>query len=108
MRAQFNAQQQMDVLELFTSKHCEYVPRTKLLQTQTQSPEIKQSPNTSKSNSKRAQQRAQKQQAERDQPPQAPVPKSVIDEWGATRAVTQFLEVNTSPPALLPTTSHPS
>ena len=48
----------------------------------------------SKGQSKRAQQQRQKQAAaEKDQSPQAPVPKSIVNEWGTTRAVTQFLEL---------------
>ncbi len=82
----------MDFLELITTEHNEYIPRTTLVQTAAESPEIKQSPNTSKTAGKRAQQR-QKQQQQENLPPQISVPESAFHDSGTTPAVWGFLEV---------------
>lgn len=92
LSAQFNAQGQIDILDLTTSEHNEYVPRTKLIQSAQGSPEMKQSPNTSK-NAKRAAQQRQKQQLQIPQEPQTPVPESLVGEMGTTAAVARMLEV---------------
>lgn len=95
LKAQFDASQRLDVLDWVTTEHNEYIPRAQLLQAAAESPELKQSPTMSKATSKRAQQRQKQQLAEKDQPPQAPIPKSIVNEWGTTPAVSQFLEVIT-------------
>ncbi len=82
----------MDALELFTSRHDEYIPREVLVQTAAESPDIKQSPNISKSGNKRA--RGKQPQQVQDQPRQAPIPDSMVTEYGVTRTVQQFLEVS--------------
>ncbi|KAL9635636.1 MAG: hypothetical protein Q9164_003329 [Protoblastenia rupestris] len=94
MRAQYNRDHALDILDLVTEEHTEFIPRAQLVSTQIDSPELKQSPTMSKAQSKRAQQQRQKQAAaEKDHLPQTPVPKSIVNEWGATRAVWQFLEL---------------
>lgn len=82
----------MDILDLVTTEHNEYIPRSNLLQAAAESPDIKQSPSTSKTSSKKAQQR-QKQQAQENQPPQVKVPRSEFHEYGTTQAILHFLEV---------------
>ncbi len=82
----------MDVLEFVTNEHNEYIPRTTLVQAAAESPEIKHSPNVSKTAGKRAQQR-QKQQQQENLQPQIPVPESAFHECGTTPAVWIFLEV---------------
>ena len=64
------------------------------MDTRIESPDLKQSPTMSKTQSKRAQQQ-QKQQAaaNKNQPPQAPIPASMVNEFGTTRAVQEFLEL---------------
>lgn len=93
LRAQFDSEQKLDILDITTSEHNEYVPRQALLHTAAESPDIKQSPNQSKAAGKRAQQR-QKQQQMQDQPPQIPVPESAVTNYGVTAAVQHFLEVS--------------
>ena len=73
--------------------HYELLPRAQLLELAQGSPDMKQSPNASKSSSKKGAQQRQKQIQARDQPPQTPVPDSAVNEYGTTRAVVQFLEV---------------
>lgn len=82
----------MDILDLVTIEHNEYVPRFTLLQTAAESPEIKQSPNASKSAGKRAQAR-QKQLQQENQPPQIPVPEAAFNDWGTKLQIWEFLEV---------------
>lgn len=93
LRAQFDGNEKLDLLELITTEHNEYVPRQALVQTAAAaSPDIKQSPNQSKAAGKRAQQRLKQQQLE-NQPPQIPVPDSVVMEFGVTFPTWHFLEV---------------
>lgn len=92
LRAVFNQDQKMDILDLTTHEHKEYIPRAMLVQTAAESPEIKQSPNASKGSSKRAQQK-QKQQQQENQPPQVPIPESAFHECGTTSVIWNFLEV---------------
>lgn len=92
LRAQFDQQTKIDILDLITTEHSEYIPRTTLVQAAAESPEIKQSPNTSKATGKRAQQRQKQQQLE-NQPPQVSVPETAFHDSGTTPAVWQFLEV---------------
>ena len=93
LTAQFDQNGKMDVLHLATSEHKEYVPRMTLVQTAEESPSIKQSPNASKS-SKKNQKQQQKQQQQEPQRPQVPVPESAFHEYGTTKVVWHFLEVN--------------
>lgn len=94
LSAQFDPQGKIDILDLATNEHSELVPRAKLVQSAHGSPEVKQSPNTSK-NAKRAAQQRQKQQLQipHDESPQTSVPKSILTEWGSTKDVMQLLEV---------------
>lgn len=82
------------MLEILTNSHEEFVPRAQLLRAATESPEMKHSPNQSKTTGKKAAQQRQKQaQAAQDQPRVAAVPSSTINDQGVTPAVGQFLEV---------------
>lgn len=95
LKAQFNSEGKLDLLDLATPEHNELVPRSKLVGSAQGSPELKQSPNVSK-NSKRAQQRQkqqQQQQASQDQLSHAPIPDSTIGHMGTTNGVFIFLEV---------------
>ena len=82
----------MDSLDLVTTRHEEYIPREVLVQTAAESPDIKQSPNTSKSGSKRA--RGKQPQQVQDQPRQAPIPERMVTDYGVTATIQQFLEVS--------------
>lgn len=93
LHAQYDSNGKMDVLDLTTNEHNEYIPRARLVQAAADSPEIKQSPNTSKAAGKRAQQR-QKQQQQENQQPQISVPGAVFQDSGTTHAVWAFLEVS--------------
>jgi hypothetical protein len=93
LRAQFDQNEKIDILDLVTTEHNEYVPRQSLVQAAAASPDIKQSPNQSKAAGKRAQQR-QKLQQMQDQPPQIPVPETAIHEFGVTPPTFHFLEVS--------------
>lgn len=86
----------IDLLDLVTTEHNEYVPRADLLQTAAASPDIKQSPSQSKAVGKRGSQQRQKQQvqAAQDQSHQVPIPDSMVNDCGTTKAVWQFLEVS--------------
>ena len=90
--AQFDPQGKIDILDLATNEHSEFVPRAKLIQSAQGSPEMKQSPNTSK-NAKRASQQRQKQQLQVPQDPQTSVPDSMVNEYGTTASVSRLLEV---------------
>lgn len=96
MRAQFDQSGKIDLLDLVTNEHSEYVPRTNLLQTAAASPDIKQSPSQSKAAGKRGSQQRQKQQvqAAQDQTPQVTIPDTMVNDSGTTQAVLQFLEVS--------------
>ena len=85
----------MDILDLITKSHNEYIPRTTLIHMAAESPDIKQSPNTSKGGTKRAQQK-QKQQQQENLPPQVSVPNSAFHDSGTTETVWQFLEVRSN------------
>lgn len=95
LKAQFDAHNKLDVLDLTTFNHSEYVPRSGLLQATAASSDIKQSPSTSKAQGKRGSQQRQKQQiqAPLDQSPKVAVPESLVGDLGTTKAVCQFLEV---------------
>lgn len=95
LKAQFDAHMKLDVLDLTTFNHNEYIPRSSLLQATAASSDIKQSPSTSKAQGKRGSQQRQKQQiqATQDQSPKVVVPESIINDLGTTKAVCQFLEV---------------
>lgn len=95
LKAQFDGQNKLDVLDLTTYNHSEYVPRSGLLQATAASSDMKQSPSTSKTQGKRGSQQRQKQQiqAPQDQSPKVAVPESLINDLGTTKAVCQFLEV---------------
>ncbi|KAL8809648.1 MAG: hypothetical protein Q9200_003233 [Gallowayella weberi] len=94
LRVQFDHQGKIDVLEILTTSHKEYVPREQLLRAATESPEMKHSPNQSKAAGKKGAQQRQKQpQTAPEQGPVAAVPQSIINVSGVTPAVQQFLEV---------------
>lgn len=86
----------MNILDLVTNKHNEYIPRGSLMQTAAESPEIKQSPSISKNGGKRGIHQRQKMQAQTAQDPnrQAPPPESMVNDYGITKDVWQFLEVS--------------
>lgn len=97
LRAQFDQTGRIDLLDLVTNEHSEYVPRQGLLQAAAESPDNKQSPNASKAAGKRGSQQRQKQQTQpiQDQNPLvAPVPGSMVNDSGTTKPVWQFLEVS--------------
>ena len=85
----------MDALDLVTTRHDEYIPREVLIQTAAESPDIKQSPNISKSGSKRA--RGKQPQQVQDQPRQVSIPDRMVTDYGVTAAIQQFLEVSCLP-----------
>ncbi len=89
LRAQFDQNGKIDVLDLVTTEHNEYIPRTQL-QVSTDSPDPKHSPKASKTMGK------QRSQQRHQQPPQAqtPLPISMVNEYGMTDAVMRFLEVH--------------
>ena len=93
LRCQFDQNWKIDLLELNTVEHSEYVPRQQLLRSAAESPDIKQSPSTSKALGKRAQQQRQKQQHAQDQPPPKPVPSSMVTGYGMTEGAQTYLEV---------------
>lgn len=88
LRAQFDQNGKIDVLDLVTNEHNEYIPRAQLL-APVESPEPKPSPKTSKTVGK---QRSQKQQP--PQPPQIQLPVSIVNSYGVTEGVMRFLEVH--------------
>ncbi|KAL8654694.1 MAG: hypothetical protein Q9226_003336 [Calogaya cf. arnoldii] len=91
---QFDQFGKIDVLEILTTHHEEFVPRAQLLRTATESSEMKHSPNQSKAIGKKAAQQRQKQaQTAQEQGPVAAVPSSIINGQGVTPSVQQFLEV---------------
>ena len=94
LRCQFDLNWKIDLLELTTIEHSEYVPRQQLIRSAAESPDIKQSPNTSKASGKRAQQQRQKQQQAQDQPAPKLVPSSMVTEYGLTSGAQQYLEVS--------------
>ena len=97
LRAQFDTSSKIDLLEMTTTEHVEYLPRSQLVQAAAEASDIKQSPNASKSQGKRgSQQRQQKQpsQTSQDQIPQVPIPESIVTEYGTTKEIFQFLEVS--------------
>ena len=97
LRVQFDQFGKIDVLEILTQHHEEYVPRAQLLRAAAESPEMKHSPNQSKASGKKgAQQRQKAAQAAQEQVPVAAVPHSIINDQGVTPSVQQFLEVSSS------------
>ena len=97
LRVQFNQIDKIDVLEILTTSHEEFVPRAQLLRAATESPEMKHSPNLTKATGKKAAQQRQKQaQTAQEQGPVAAVPNSIINDQGVTPSVQQFLEVGAS------------
>lgn len=96
LKVQFDQLGKIDVLEILTTSHEEFVPRAQLLRAATESPDMKHSPNQSKTSGKKAAQQRQKQaQVAQDQPPVAAIPSSTINEQGVTPSVQVFLEVRT-------------
>ncbi|KAL8931340.1 MAG: hypothetical protein Q9211_007037 [Gyalolechia sp. 1 TL-2023] len=94
LRVQFDQSGKIDVLEILTTSHEEFVSRAQLLRAATESAEMKQSPNQSKASGKKAAQQRQKQaQAMHEQVPVAAVPNTTINDQGVTPSVQQFLEV---------------
>ena len=94
LRAQFDQNGRIDVLDLVTTEHNEYVPRAQL-QAAAESPDHKQSPNATKATGKRASQQRGKQQLQvpQGQARQISVPTSMVNSYGVTDAVSRFLEV---------------
>ena len=92
LRAHFDQNSKMDAMDFVTNRHEEYIPREVLVQTAAESPDIKQSPNISKSGSKRA--RGKQAQQVQDQPRQVSIPERVVTDYGVTFAIQQFLEVS--------------
>lgn len=91
LKAHFDQQGKIDVLDLQVSEHAEYLPRSKL-QTASESPEQKPSPNMTKNANRRA-----AQNSKRPMPPETPsnpLPPSKINTWGTTDQVMSFLEVS--------------
>lgn len=93
LRVQFDQFGKIDVLEILTTSHEEFVPRAQLLRTATESPEMKHSPNQTKTSGKKGQQRQKAAQTAQEQVPVAAIPRSTINDQGVTRSVQQFLEV---------------
>lgn len=96
LRAQFDQNDRIDILDLVTTEHNEYVPRARL-QAAVESPDHKQSPSASKATGKRASQQRGKQQllVPQEQAPQIVAPNSMVNAYGVTDAVSRFLEVMT-------------
>lgn len=92
LRAHFDQNSKMDAMDFVTNRHEEYISREVLVQSAAESPDIKQSPNISKSGSKRA--RGKQPQQVQDQPRQVPIPDRVVTDYGVTVAIQQFLEVS--------------
>ena len=98
LRAKFDASHALELLEWVTTQFSEFIPLDQLQKSIAQSPEVKQSPTMSKATGKRAQQQRQKEQeAAKNQPPQVPLPTSLVSDVGLTPAVMQCLEVHKSP-----------
>lgn len=82
------------MLDMHPTDHNELIPRMQLINSVQNSPDIKNSPSASKGGNKKGAQQRQKQLQVRDQPPQAPVPESMVEpEYGTTKAILGFLEV---------------
>lgn len=95
LKVQFDHFEKIDVLEILTTSHDEFVPRAQLLRAATESPEMKHSPNQSKASGKKAAQQRQKQaQAAQDQTRVAAIPSTTITDHGVTPPIQQFLEVS--------------
>ena len=95
LKAQFDQHGKIDLLDLQTEQHAEYVPRNKI-QPIPESPDQKPSPNAIKHLGKRgSQQRNNRQlQVPQDQTPLTPSPPpSIINDYGITQPVSVFLEV---------------
>ena len=93
LRAQFDSNSKIDLLDIETRKHTEYVPRNKL-QLPPESPDQKPSPSITKNSKARSSQQRGKLQVPFDQTPQVVAPpQSIINDWGTTVDVSQFLEV---------------
>lgn len=90
LRAQFDQNSKIDVLDFGTMTHMEYVSRAciKHLSSPHSSPEGK-----SPGQHKNAKQKAQRVQ------PQVKVPESQVNPWGVTDAVMRFLEVSCTSPS---------
>lgn len=81
LRAQFDANNKIEMLDLVINSHNEYIPRSQL---QPAEVDQKQSPKVSKNMNKRAQQKQQ---------PAVVVPESMVTNNGVPTAVMSFLEV---------------
>ena len=92
IRARYNAALQLDLFEWETTEHEEWFARTTLDALGPESPDLKQSPSTSK-NSKKTQQKQKEQQA-KSQARNIAVPKPITDDTGLPRAVYTVLEVS--------------
>ena len=100
LKAQFNPQGRIEVLDHGILEFKEYIARADLLARQAESPEQKASPNVSKSTGKKAAARMQRQNTV-DQHHAAggafAIPKSPVNEWGITDGVLQLIEVGILP-----------
>ncbi|KAI4125054.1 MAG: hypothetical protein LQ347_005504, partial [Umbilicaria vellea] len=94
LKAQFDQNGRIDILDLVTTEHNEYIPRARL-QAAVESPDHKQSPSASKATGKRASQQRGKQQLQvpQEQAPQIVLPNSMVNAYGVTDAVSRFLEL---------------
>jgi hypothetical protein len=103
LRAQFDSNGKMDMLDLVINGHSEYIPRN-ILRQAPESPDQK-SPKVNKNLGKRAQQRQQP-----PPPPSITLPVSPTNDYGITNQLLQFLEVLSLPSLLqrFPTNTSPS
>ena len=90
LKAHFDQQGKIDILDLQVSEHIEYLPRSKL-QAASESPEQKPSPSLTKNANRRNAQNSKRQMP--PETPSIPLPPSKINEWATTDQVRYFLEV---------------
>lgn len=90
LRALFDRQGKIDLLDVVTNSHQEYIPRN--LIHIPESPDLTQSPKITKSMSKK-----QRAQAQAQVQPQVTMPDSKLTDYGVTAAVLSFLEVCLQP-----------
>ena len=94
LRAHFDQTSKIDILDLITSGHNEYLPRN-TLQFLSDPPDLKPQINTPKVSNKRLAQQRQKQQLQAQQEQShIQIPESLFSPYGVTHPVAQFLEVN--------------
>ena len=91
LRATVSADDQFDNLEIIFTEWTEFIPRLHLKETAIEPPELKTSPNLSKNAGKRAQQQRQQALAGKNSQT-APIPETVVNEFGVTKGVQQYCE----------------